>query len=77
MTHAATFCRLCRQHCGAGSTFFVGRSVQKEFKGFGTFTGRVTDFHSTTGYRIEYEDGDSEDVTEAGLVRKQRMPLPA
>ena len=56
-------------NCGAGSTFFVGRTVHKEFKGFGTFTGRIADFHTKTGYRIEYEDGDSEDVTEDILVR--------
>ena len=95
-------------HCGAGTTFNVGRAVyacahvnpppspslslflrsrlssvnaltlsyaslvfagsHKEFKGFGIFVGRVADFHPTTGYRIEYEDGDSEDLTEAGLA---------
>jgi hypothetical protein len=56
-------------HCGAGATFCLGRAVHKEFKGFGTFVGRVADFHTTTGYRIEYDDGDSEDLTEEELVR--------
>ena len=58
---------------GAGQTFFIGRPVQKEFKGFGMFIGRVADFHTETGYRIEYDDGDSEDVTEEQLVRPPRL----
>ena len=56
--------------CGSGQTFFVGREVKKAFKGFdGKFTGRVVDFHSFTGYRIEYEDGDAEDLSEEALLK--------
>jgi hypothetical protein len=56
------------QHCGAGKMLLLGRPVAKEFKGFGTFKGHVSDFHPTTGYRITYEDGDSEDLAEASLM---------
>ncbi|XP_039136807.1 DDT domain-containing protein PTM-like isoform X2 [Dioscorea cayenensis subsp. rotundata] len=41
----------------------VGRTLKKEFAGFGTFTGVVESYDSAAGYfRIEYEDGDSEEV---------------
>ena len=56
-------------HPSAAISFLMGRAVEKEFKGFGTFKGRVTDFHSETGYRVDYEDGDSEDFSEGDLVR--------
>ena len=56
-------------HSSVGVTFLVGREIRKEFKGFGTFSGRIADFHRDTGYRIEYEDGDSEDLTEAGVIQ--------
>ena len=59
-------------HCGAGATFMIGRAIAKDFKGHGTFTGRVTEFNCTTGYRVEYEDGDAEDFTEVDLVRAAR-----
>ena len=56
-------------NCGAATNFLLGRIVQKEFKNFGLFTGHVTDFHVDTGYRVDYEDGDSEDFTEADLLK--------
>ena len=56
------------QHCGAGKALLLGRPMVKEFKGFGDFKGHVSDFHPTTGYRVTYEDGDSEDLTEASLM---------
>lgn len=55
-------------HNSAGVTFLLGRAIQKEFKGHGMFLGRVTDFHVETGYRVSYEDGDSEDFGEDELV---------
>ena len=55
------------------ATFLIGRSVVKEFKGIGTFKGRVTDFHRDTGFLVEYEDGDTEDLTESALVRYGRL----
>ena len=56
------------------ATFLIGQSVTKTFKGIGTFKGRVTDFHRDTGFRVEYEDGDTEDLTEAELVRACTPP---
>ena len=56
------------------ATFLIGRSVSKEFKGQGVFKGRVTDFHRDTGFRVEYEDGDTEDLTENALVSRARSP---
>ena len=56
-------------YCGTGLPFFIGRAVQKEFKGHGVFSGRVADFNAQTGYLIEYEDGDAEDLSESHLVR--------
>ena len=46
----------------------VGRVVFKEFEGCGLFRGRVHSFDRVTGFRIVYEDGDREDVSEATLV---------
>ena len=37
--------------------------------GHGIFKGKVVDYSRRTGYLIEYEDGDSEDVTHKTLVR--------
>ena len=56
------------------ATFLIGQSVTKTFKGIGTFKGRVTDFHRDTGFRVEYEDGDTEDLTEPELVRACTPP---
>lgn len=42
---------------------YVGRRVKKEFQGYGIFDGMVRSFDSSRGYyRIEYEDGDSEEL---------------
>ncbi|KAH9623812.1 hypothetical protein KSS87_007049 [Heliosperma pusillum] len=42
---------------------FVGKSITKEFEGFGVFRGVIESFDSATGfYRIVYEDGDSEEI---------------
>lgn len=48
---------------------YFGCTVRKEFKGHGVFVGRVTEYHEDTGYRVEYEDGDSEDLTPNELVK--------
>lgn len=47
---------------------YFGREVKKDFNGVGVFTGRIVDFHRDTGYRVLYEDGDIEDLTEKELV---------
>ncbi|KAJ4978874.1 hypothetical protein NE237_009654 [Protea cynaroides] len=47
---------------------FVGKSLKKRFRGFGTFCGVVDSYDSSSGlYRIIYEDGDSEEM-EVGEV---------
>ena len=48
---------------------YLGRPILKEFKGFGKFAGRVAGYHKDTGFRVQYEDGDTEDVTEKELLR--------
>ena len=50
---------------------FFGHAVKKTFRDIGTFTGKVVDYHWSTGYRVEYEDGDSEDLTHKELVSGQ------
>ena len=58
----------------ACANFLIGREVRKEFKGFGVFNGVVSSFHRETGFRVEYEDGDHEDLSEASLVRATPRP---
>ncbi|KAE8712190.1 DNA binding,zinc ion binding,DNA binding, putative isoform 2 [Hibiscus syriacus] len=42
---------------------FVGKSVKKEFKGFGLHSGTVDSFDSSSGvFKILYEDGHSEEL---------------
>lgn len=46
----------------------VGRYVKKEFDGSGVFLGKVV-YYDTGLYRIDYEDGDCEDL-ESGEIRE-------
>ncbi|XP_074321250.1 DDT domain-containing protein PTM [Silene latifolia] len=49
---------------------FVGKSITKEFEGFGVFRGVIDSFDSATGfYRIMYEDGDSEEIDSAQVSK--------
>ena len=48
---------------------YIGREVKKTFKSHGEFTGKVLDYDKKTGFRIEYEDGDTEDVKETDLLK--------
>ncbi|XP_043692986.1 DDT domain-containing protein PTM-like [Telopea speciosissima] len=42
---------------------FVGRTLKKRFRGFGTFSGVVESYDSDSGlFKIIYEDGDSEEM---------------
>ncbi|XP_021998585.1 DDT domain-containing protein PTM [Helianthus annuus] len=42
---------------------FVGRTVRKEFEGFGVFSGVVKSYDSESGlFEIGYDDGDSEEI---------------
>lgn len=41
----------------------VGRFVQKDFKNYGLFIGKVVSYHPSQGfYRVKYDDGDREDL---------------
>ncbi|KAL1525631.1 hypothetical protein AB1Y20_020484 [Prymnesium parvum] len=60
---------------------YFGREVKKVFCDCGVFTfftGKVVDYHRSTGYRVEYEDGDVEDLSakelEKVLVKKAKIP---
>ena len=55
---------------------YFGREIKKVFKDVGVFTGKVIDYHRTTGYRVQYEDGDSEDLTLKELVCTPRRSRP-
>ncbi|KAI7992203.1 DDT domain-containing protein PTM [Camellia lanceoleosa] len=50
------------------SMVLVGRYVKKEFEGSGNFIGKIV-YYDTGLYRIDYEDGDCEDL-ESAEVRK-------
>ncbi|KAL7198312.1 hypothetical protein ACSBR2_020753 [Camellia fascicularis] len=50
------------------SMVLVGRYVKKEFEGSGNFFGKIV-YYDTGLYRIDYEDGDCEDL-ESAEVRK-------
>ena len=52
---------------------YINKKVYKEFPNFGWFDGVVSSFSPDTGYRIEYADGDSEDVNEAEMLRITRQ----
>ena len=40
----------------------LGKALRKKF-GRKYFTGTIAKYHKTTGYRVEYEDGDEEDLS--------------
>lgn len=46
---------------GTRSKVFIGRYVQKEFDGSGVFLGKIVSYE-TGLYRVDYEDGDCEDL---------------
>ena len=51
--------------------------VSKHFAGFGRFEGEVAAYDPTDGFELHYEDGDSEKVGAAELVRLLLPPLSA
>lgn len=55
----------------------LGRRVSKHFAGFGRFEGEVAAYDPTDGFELHYEDGDSEKVGAAELVRLLLPPLSA
>ena len=56
---------LPKQHC----TFSDLLRPPLRCAGHGIFKGTVVEYYGSSGFRIEYEDGDSEDVTHETLVR--------
>ncbi|KAJ7981103.1 DDT domain-containing protein PTM [Quillaja saponaria] len=56
-----------KQALGTRAIALVGRYVLKEFQGSGIFLGKVV-FYEYGLYRVNYEDGDSEDL-ESGEIR--------
>jgi hypothetical protein len=49
--------------------FSVGTKLQKNFKFHGWFTGKIISFDAKTGfYKVQYEDGDVEDLEECELI---------
>ena len=48
---------------------FVGRTVKKDFKGFGVFAGTVRSYDASSGlYEIVYAGGDSEELDYSQLA---------
>ena len=52
------------------SSLLISRS---RCTGYGIFKGKVIDYDRSTGFLIEFEDGDREDVTHKTLVRRPRL----
>ena len=48
-------------------------SILPRCTGYGVFKGKVIDYDRSTGFLIEFEDGDREDVTHKTLVRRPRL----
>lgn len=56
--------RAKRQGVTIGKVLLVGRYVKKDFEGSGVFLGKIV-LHEDGLYRVDYEDGDSEDLDAA------------
>ena len=52
----------------------VGRRVSKHFPGFGRFAGKVVAQGGELGYSVEYEDGDTEDLSQEDVLRLLQAP---
>ena len=44
-------------------TDMLGEVVLKHFEGHGTFMGTIVEYDQHTGFRLQYDDGDTEDVS--------------
>ena len=63
----------------AGPASLVGRRVAKHFPGHGRFEGRVASLEkmgSRDEFRVEYDDGDAEDL-DVGSVLRILLPAAA
>ena len=52
----------------------VGRRVSKHFPGFGRYGGKVVGRSHERGYSVQYEDGDTEDLSQADVLRLLQTP---
>ena len=52
----------------------VGRRVSKHFPGFGRFEGTVVQQGVELGYSVEYQDGDTEDLSQEDVLRLLQPP---
>ena len=50
----------------------LGEVVLKHFEGHGTFMGTIVEYDAGTGFRVQYDDGDTEDVS----LRDLRALMP-
>ncbi|PKI57737.1 DDT domain-containing protein PTM [Punica granatum] len=54
---------------------FIGRTVKKAFRGFGTFSGTVKSYDASSRFfKVVYEDGDSEELELSELVSLFQEP---
>eukprot|EP00658_Telonema_sp_P-2_P050836 TRINITY_DN3886_c0_g1_i5.p1 TRINITY_DN3886_c0_g1~~TRINITY_DN3886_c0_g1_i5.p1 ORF type:complete len:530 (+),score=90.75 TRINITY_DN3886_c0_g1_i5:232-1821(+) len=58
---------------------YVGAKIQKDFEGYGVFSGIITTFDPQEQlWLVEYEDGDGEELDEAGVIAHMLgVPQPA
>lgn len=52
----------------------MGRRVSKHFPGFGRFAGKVVQQGGELGYSVEYQDGDTEDLSQEDVLRLLHAP---
>ena len=53
----------------------MGRRVSKHFPGFGRFAGKVVEQGGELGYSVEYQDGDTEDLSQEDVLRLLQAPV--
>ena len=61
---------------GRKPTEMLGEVVLKHFDGFGTFMGTVVEYDEDTGFRLQFDDGDTEDVSLRDLRKLFPRPAP-
>lgn len=49
--------------CSIDPSSLIGASVLRRFDGYGAFSGTVVEYDPFTGFRVQYSDGDSEDLS--------------
>ncbi|KAI5068009.1 hypothetical protein GOP47_0017029 [Adiantum capillus-veneris] len=71
-----------KQEDDADKETYVGRRVEKNFEGFGKYTGSVVAYNAARGfYKVVYDDGDREELErhelEPILVHAEDVALPS